>query len=293
MKKIVRKSVFETNSSSSHSLSVADPDQDFVLDTLYPDQHGVITVHDQEFGWAFEKYNDAMTKLAYLFQDQGDTHHDMIVDAVKEQTGAEDVVFVEDDGYIDHEGRGTTNEVCISKDEIINFVFNKNSWLFTGNDNSEPDPTFYDVPEYKDGKMILPEYTHELVIEGLKKTTKYQGYPDDEELDQGLRSLIEYDTLVDENGYFIDDHSIMWQISRPRDRFYKLGFTLEQDFNNFEILFEKENDDRWREIREELQKDPKTRDLPYYEKAELITKRALEMPGLVKKVKFEIKEIKK
>lgn len=293
MKKIIRTGVFETNSSSTHSLSVATENQEFVLDTIYPDQHGVITVHDQQFGWEWMKYNDAMTKLAYLFQDQGEMHGDLIIEAVKEQTGAEEVRFIEEDGYIDHDGRGTTSEVCGSKKDIKNFVFNKNSWLFTGNDNSTADPTFYDVPEFKDGKMILPEYKYELVIDGYKKFTKFKSYPDKEEVDEAIQALVEYDTLVDESGRFIEDYGLYWQIQRPRDRFYKMDWGLEQDFTKNEILFLKEGDERWKEIEDELKSDPKTKDLPYYEKCEIKTKKARQMKGLVLAVKFEIKEIKK
>lgn len=291
MKKIVRKGVFETNSSSSHSLSVAREDQDFFIDPIYPDQHGVITVYDDQFGWEWAKYNDSMTKLAYLLQDQGSMHYDLIEEAVLQQTGAEKLVFIEEDGYIDHEGRGTTSGVCGSKDSIINFVFNKNSWLFTGNDNSEPDPTFYDVPEFKNGRMILPEYKYELVIEGLKRTTKFKSRPNEEELSQGIHALMHYDTLVDEGGYFIEEDSIYWQIARPRDKYYKMEWGLHQDFSKNEILFVKEGDHRWRDIDEEIKKDPKTKDLRWDDRAKLQTERALTMEGLVKIVKFEIKEI--
>lgn len=292
MKKIVRTGVFETNSSSTHSLSVADTNQEFVLDTIYPDQNGVITVHDQQFGWEWMKYNDAMTKLAYLFQDQGEAHGDLIKEAIMEQTGANDVVFIEDDGYIDHEGYGTANGVVGSKDKIKNFVFNKNSWLFIGNDNSSPDPTFYDIPEFKDGKMILPEYTHEMVIRGMKKTTKFQSMPDQEEIDQGIQALIEYDTLVTEDGHFIEEDSIYWQISRPRNQYYKMDWGLEQDFTKNRILFLKEGDDRWRSLEEKAKSDPRFKDKPYYERAQWKTDEALKMEGLVKVIEFEIKEIK-
>jgi len=291
MKKIVRTGVFETNSSSTHSLSIARENQEFVHDTIYPDQHGKITVYDQQFGWEWMKYNDAMTKLAYLFQDQGDTHHDIIVDAVKEQTGAESVVFIEDDGYIDHDGRGTTSGVCDSKDNIKNFVFNKNSWLFTGNDNSSPDPTFYDIPEFKEGKMILPEYKYELVINGMKKTTKFQSYPDSDGIEQGIQSIIEYDTLLDEDGMFIEEDSIFWQISRPRNKFYKMDWGLEQDHSKNEVLFLKEGDNRWKELDNKIKSDPEMKDKSFYEKSKWKTNEARKMEGLIKTVNFEIREI--
>lgn len=285
MKRIVRTSVFETNSSSSHSISLAKDSMEFVMDIIYPDQDGVITVYGQEFGWSWEKFNDAMTKLAYVLQDQ-QSKHDDIIEVVKEHTGALEVVFIENDGYIDHESCGTAHEVCCSKDSIKNFVFNKNSWLFTGNDNGQPDPTFYDVPEFKGNKMIMPRYVYELAIEGLKKTTKYMHSPSDEELEQGINSLLD-DTLLTENGCFITDNSIHWQITRPRD-FYKKDWSLVQDYSTGEVRFLKENDDRFRAIELEIDADKK---MDYYTRYQEKTKRALEIKGLVKKVKFELKKI--
>lgn len=285
MKRIVRTSVFETNSSSAHSLSLAKCDQEFVMDTIYPDQDGVILVKGQEFGWAWEKFNDAMTKLAYVMQDQPGKH-DEIIEVVKEQTGALEVIFDENGGYIDHESYGTAHEVCYSADSIKNFVFNKNSWLFTGNDNGQPDPTFYDVPEFKGGRQILPRYKYELVIDGLEKTTKYMHEPNDDELEQGIDSILDA-TLLSESGHFITDDSIHWQITRPRD-FYKKDWGIDQDYTTGEVRFLKEYDFRFDDIRKEIDADKK---MDYYTRHQEITKRALEVPGLVKRVKFELKKI--
>ena len=291
MKKIVRKGVFETNSSSSHSLSLAREDQDFVLDTIYPDQNGVIRVYGQEFGWGWEKFNDAETKLANAFQDSfGDDHTERIKEVVKKQTGATDVIFEEGDGYIDHDGVGTTADIRGIGEDLRNFIFNKNSWLYIGNDNSQPDPMFFHVPEFKDGRQILPEYKYELVVDGLEKTTKYLSYPDDEELQDGIDSVLD-NAYLSEEGRFIIENSIYWQISRPRSQFYEKGYSLEQDYSKNEIRFLKENDDRFRRIRKEIDEDPKMKELNYFEKSKIQTERALLLPGLVKVVKFTLKEL--
>jgi hypothetical protein len=286
MKKIVRKSVFETNSSSAHSLSLAKCDQEFVMDTIYPDQDGVILVKGEEFGWAWLKFNDAMTKLAYLMQDQGSSHMDEIIEVVKEQTGALEVIFDENGGYIDHESYGTAYEACHSKDSIKNFIFNKNSWLFTGNDNSRPDPTFYDVPEFKAGRQIMPKYKFQLVIKGCDKTTKYMHKPSDEELEQGIDSILD-GALLTKDGDFIFENSIYFQMSRPRD-FYTKEYGVDQDYSTGEVRFLKENDFRFNDIRNEIDIDKK---LDYHIRFKLITERALAVPGLVKRVKFELQPI--
>ena len=46
-KKLIRSGVFETNSSSSHSVSVANETKEFVLDTIYPDQDGIIELRGE------------------------------------------------------------------------------------------------------------------------------------------------------------------------------------------------------------------------------------------------------
>ena len=290
MKKIIRTGVFETNSSSSHSLSVAREDQEFVYDTIYPDQNGLISVIGQEFGWGWDKYNDARTKLAYAFQDSDENNYELIKRVVRKQTGATEVSFDEDSGYIDHDGVGTTGDIRGSEEDMRNFIFNKNSWLFIGNDNSNPDPTFFHVPEFKGGRQILPEYKYELVIDGLDRTTKYLSYPDDEEIGDGIESVFD-NAYLTESGSFIIETNIYFQISRPRSQFYEKGYSLDQDYSKMEIRFLKENDSRFHEIRKEMDADPETKKLNYHDRHEIQTERAMAMDGLVKVVKFTINEL--
>jgi hypothetical protein len=285
MKKLIRLHCWETNSSSSHSISLAKGEMEFVIDNLYPNQDGIIHVDVEEFGWSWLKFNDAKTKLSYAYQDH--VNEETLREVVMEQTGATEVTFGnKDDGYIDHDSCGTAKSVCMDKESTRNFIFNKNSWLFTGNDNSTPDPTFYHTPEIRDGRMIVPKYTHELVIEGMEKTTKYLNYPTVEELDKGISSLTN-GILVTEDGSFIDNHDIFWQINRPRGVFYEKNWSLHQDFSKNEILFLKENDWRWDEVEKSVPREGITYDKRY----KLITEKARKIEGLVKAVKFSINEI--
>jgi hypothetical protein len=289
MKKIVRTGVFETNSSSSHSLSVAREDQEFVYDTIYPDQNGVINVTGEEFGWGWSKHNDSMTKLAYVFQDAHESDYDLIKEVVMKQTGATEVNFDENGGYIDHDGVGTTDDIRCNSEDLRNFIFNKNSWLFIGNDNSNPDPTFFHVPEFKDGKQFLPEYKYELVIEGLDKTTKFMSYPDDQLIEDGIDSLLDH-AYLSENGRFIIEDSIYFQISRTRN-LYEKSYSLHQDYSKSEVLFLKEDDDRFRNLRHLIEDGDKGKGLNYWDKSKLITEEARKLPDLIKSVKFSIKEL--
>ena len=150
MKKLIRKGVFETNSSSSHSIALATEDKEFVLDTIYPNQDGIIIINGDEYGWEWFKHNDSETKASYAAQSFANDSNqlDELREVIMEQTGATEVIFNGlNNGYIDHDSYGI---VPTGKSELRNFIFNKNSWLFGGNDNSSPDPTFYHVPEIRD-----------------------------------------------------------------------------------------------------------------------------------------------
>lgn len=291
MKKLIRKGVFETNSSSSHSISLATEDKQFVLDTLYPDQNGVVTIYGDEYGWEWFKHNDAQTKASYAAQSfaNDDSRLDVLKEIIMEQTGADDVNFVGlNDGYIDHDSYGI---VPTSREELKNFIFNKNSWLFGGNDNSSPKPEFYHVPEYRDGRLINPEFKYELSIEGFKETTKFLTEPTDEELNDAIHALID-GALVTEEGYFNTDNSIMWQITRPRGVYFELGWGIDQDFSTGEIRFTREGDNARYDVNKRLQDEGKFEGVDWETRNKLVTEELLKVPGYVKTVKFSINEIK-
>lgn len=147
MKKQVRENVFETNSSSSHSISVSNLG-DMVIDTSLVPVDGKVKISGSgEYGWEWETFNQAEEKLRYMCQD-GNVQ--LAEKAVQKQLGAELVYthlgWSSDcwGGYIDHQSRGTTREIE-TVDEAVRFIFDKNSWLFTGNDNGEPPTNFYDT----------------------------------------------------------------------------------------------------------------------------------------------------
>ena len=129
-KQLIRSGVFETNSSSSHSISIANDTKEFILDTIYPDTEGNILLCGADFGWQWFKHNDAKTKAAYAavaFQ-WNESLMEMLYKIIKEMTGANEVTF-DGEGHIDHDSVG----VCPSDyDQLKNFIFNKNSWLFGG-----------------------------------------------------------------------------------------------------------------------------------------------------------------
>lgn len=149
-RKIARSACFEVNSSSSHSITIGPDNLDFILDSLYPNDKGIVELPGGEFGWGNEKTNDAYQKASYVAIDKG---LDAVKSIIMKQTGAVDVVLLnDDDNYIDHQSHGTSPD---SEEDIHNFIFNKNSWLFISNDNGGAPDSFYNVPEIKgDGTKV-------------------------------------------------------------------------------------------------------------------------------------------
>jgi hypothetical protein len=302
MKTLIRKGVFETNSSSSHSISLASEDKDFIFDTIYPDQNGTIRLTGGWFQWDWFKHNDAITKANYAatdFQNNSDLI-DLLNEVIMEQTGATEILHMIGDSSIDHDSVGTTPR---TKEELRNFIFNKNSWLFGGNDNESPDPTFYDVPEFKfvtpksiikgsgqSVQMIVPKYKYELVVDGLEKTTKYKEYPTDEELSNGVESLTG-NLLMNDSGSFLDPEitgSIMFQISNNED-YFKKSFWVNQDYSDGTIIMVKEN--QFRQFEDELDKKGLFKDKNWKEKSNILRSELLNRPDIAKKVSFTLREI--
>ncbi len=154
-----RHGVFETNSSSTHSLTLSPTMENMVKNPVsdYEISVGFVTVHPGEYGWEEETYSGFREKASYLYTDAmiGEIDVDpndefyrntnlqlkMIVDSIKEYTGL-DVVFTEikDEyhpfGYIDHQSHGTCSGVW--EDDIngvTRFLFSVDSSFKTDNDN--------------------------------------------------------------------------------------------------------------------------------------------------------------
>lgn len=195
MKKLIRNGVFETNSSSCHSISIADQTKDFVYDTITPDSEGNVILMGGEFGWEWFKTNDALTKANYAIVQF--LHDEKVLENIKEiikaNTEAENVIILASSewndsnySYVDHDSCG----IVPSNDrELNNFIFNKNSWLFGGNDNDSVDPSFYDVPLYKGDEIIAVKYKYELIVEGLNDKVPFKEIPTDEQIETAIYSL--------------------------------------------------------------------------------------------------------
>jgi hypothetical protein len=145
MKQKIRQGVFETNSSSSHSVSISAITENTILDIMLPDEDGNIVLIGGKFGWEVKQYNDAWTKANYCAIDffYNPDKISMLIQAIKEQTGCNDVLIKADlenwdseyNSYIDHQSSGIISNEISSIQDVKNFIFNPNSCLQTDNDN--------------------------------------------------------------------------------------------------------------------------------------------------------------
>jgi len=142
MKKQIRRGVFETNSSSMHSIAICTRGE--LLDTLPVDKDGVVTLYGGEFGWGIESYRDAQTKASYCWEDNKENpkNLEMLINIIKEQTGCKHVVYLGSDkwedphwSYIDHQSMGTSHDLFFSEEFLKHFIFNPGSQLVIDNDN--------------------------------------------------------------------------------------------------------------------------------------------------------------
>ncbi len=192
--KNIRNKVFETNSSSSHSISIAN-DSNGILETL-PVVEGIVTLTGGCFGWDFEKFNDAQTKADYaaVFAIGDDKLQNMLTDVLREHTGAKKIVYDltrdwknDNYSYIDHQSDrsegGKAFEVFESPEKLKNWIFNPKSWLFIGNDNTPATPYFYDVGPQN--------YRWILRIEGMELSQKFEKKPGKNKLEDCIKDLMQ------------------------------------------------------------------------------------------------------
>lgn len=145
--KSIRPLMFESNSSSSHSICIENAPKSYK--TIGLNEDGNIVLNGGEFGWEVESYNSPLIKANYCAIDQCNEDgpdRDMLVKVIKEHTGAKDVIFnfytdystdlaKENYSYIDHQSLGTASDAFESEQTLKDFIFGSGSVLYTDNDN--------------------------------------------------------------------------------------------------------------------------------------------------------------
>lgn len=139
MKRKIRKNVFETNSSSVHSLAISNDGRESSEFKL--NKHGEIEVDFGQFGKDLCFYNSQYDKLSYLITclyylsgyEVSDIYDRLefreIQDAVCKYTGATGIkILGEQEPEIDHQSQPYSGIEIIDvydEDAVINFVFNR------------------------------------------------------------------------------------------------------------------------------------------------------------------------
>lgn len=162
--KLIRNGVFETNSSSAHSLAYGTEyilrgsrwyqpteEHDFSnpmyrLDTV-PDNYRGYTFYEwlSEYGWGYDILTTPQEKFSYLLTQMADTseelHKSTDYETLKEMVediGCEIVRCNDQDGYVDHESYGMISESLFkTKEDLITYLFNNNLVIYIENDNDD------------------------------------------------------------------------------------------------------------------------------------------------------------
>lgn len=169
MKVQIRRGVFETNSSSVHTLTITKNSNNLkfpkklIFDSGdYGWEHVCLTTPEEKASYLWEsikcilpdnenknlvEYNKALDSITKILKSVG-------VKAVFKYNNPKykkskwgnyyefyDKKGNEDDGYIDHAYGLITfvKEVCFDKNKLLGFLFSENSYIETGNDNEDDD----------------------------------------------------------------------------------------------------------------------------------------------------------
>jgi len=154
---MIRKKVFETNSSSTHSISLDSTLANELFETLPVDIDGNVIITGGKFGWEWKTYSNTIDKanysLIYALDWSGDKSEQflsVLKQIIKEQTQCDNVIFKGtpkknyttnelyfDFGYIDHQSVESKDlHYLFESPELLrSFIFNPKSILKTGNDN--------------------------------------------------------------------------------------------------------------------------------------------------------------
>jgi hypothetical protein len=146
--KVIRKSVFETNSSSTHSICISKKDV-----TDFPK---VIHFGFGEYGW---ENNEVWDTASYLYTAIIENDMEEYFDKIKNILDKHNILYTFvsrnnskyfNQGYIDHsyELSDFINDICNNEDKLLRYLFG-DSIIYTGNDNSnEQTDLCYSADEY-------------------------------------------------------------------------------------------------------------------------------------------------
>lgn len=173
----IRNNFPETNSSSSHSVSISISGNYYKPDewNIDIDNKGIIYIPNSlnDFSGEFKRYNDVLTKIQYVSSisivKTNSKKLNLLKSVIKSFTGAKDIIFqweeelqskiknlkdlglnIKDNLDLYSLGSYVTDESLIdqifeSRSTLKNFIFSPNSWLFLGNDSMGYPVNFFNV----------------------------------------------------------------------------------------------------------------------------------------------------
>ena len=155
----IRMNVFETNSSSTHSICISRQNHE-----IPEELPKVLIFRHGEYGWDYKTYNDTQNKANYLYQAIYDlqkygyytkTEYNKMLAHISDvlfkhgvTAGFEDEIKNEygmEYGYVDHaeELNDFIRGMCLGEKKLLRYLFSENSFIITGNDNSDDDVTIH------------------------------------------------------------------------------------------------------------------------------------------------------
>lgn len=132
----IRKKIFETNSSSTHSIVV-----DSGIDYVTPEIEGEeIIIKGGGYGWGYEKLDTWRGRASYAYTYAKNYGKKMDLENLRlviEDYTKKKVVFVDemDDTYIDHQSIKEAETIFGNYDRIKSVIFGKDSYIIIDNDN--------------------------------------------------------------------------------------------------------------------------------------------------------------
>lgn len=141
----IRRGMFETNSSSTHTIIVTD---------RKTEPGNLVDFAIGEFGWGFEKLTSIDEKASYLYtmacgclgEDVYPRLYDMLIKYGVECSCSNPAVFdynCLDNGWVDHccdgDAMDFVNRMLSHEHALIKYLFSDESFVITGNDNCDED----------------------------------------------------------------------------------------------------------------------------------------------------------
>lgn len=149
--KTIRQNVFETNSSSSHSVTIVGNCRENFSNEFMKIERG-------EFWWEYQKHDDFFTKLSFAYtlatplkwssrDGEGSINPTstremwMLDNFLKNYLGVKKVIYSDKEGSIDHESHWLKEVIFRDDDTLADFLLGENSFLQLDFNNRE---TYYD-----------------------------------------------------------------------------------------------------------------------------------------------------